>query len=57
MLDLHVPEEARWSAIVKNEVVIHSLAGKLRATLHAFSVFVERRSPDEKGEGTKGPRC
>ena len=41
MLDLRIPE-ARWSVIVKDEVVIHHLAGKLRTTLLAFSIFAER---------------
>ena len=44
MLDLRVPE-ACWSMIVKNELVIHPLAGKLRTTLQAFSIYVERRPP------------
>ena len=50
MLDLCVPE-ARWSVHVKNEVVIHPLAGKLRATLHAYSVFVAQRGNDEERGG------
>ncbi len=41
---------------MKNEVVVHPLAGKLRATLQAYSTFSERRHPDEEGGGRKGHR-
>ena len=50
MLRLRVPE-ARWTAVVKDEHVIHPLAGKLRATLHAYSVFVAQRGNDEEWGG------
>ena len=47
--------EARWTATVKHEQVIHILAGKLRATLHAFSVFVDQRNLDEEKGGRARP--
>ena len=50
MLSLRVPK-ARWTALVKNEHVIHPLAGKLRATLHAYSVFVAQRGNNEERGG------
>ena len=53
MLSLRVPE-ARWTATVKHEQVIHPLAGKLRVTLHAFSVFVDNRNLDEERVGGCG---
>ena len=50
LLDLRVPE-GRWTAQMKNEIVVHPLAGKLRATLLAYSSFSDRRFPDEEGGG------
>jgi hypothetical protein len=50
LLDLRVPE-GRWNVQMKNEVVVHPLAGKLRAALQAFSIFSERRNPEEEGGG------
>ena len=48
MLDLRVPE-ARWSAQVRSDSVVHPLAGKLHATLLAFSSYEEQRLLDEEG--------
>ena len=50
LLDLRVPE-GRWGAQLKNEAVVHPLAGKLRAMLHAYSTFSDRRHPDEEWGG------
>ena len=53
-LCLRVPD-IRWTAHVRNEQVVHPLVGKLLATLHAYSAFMDRRGNDEeRGGGGRG---
>ena len=55
-LCLRVPD-IRWTAQVRNEQVVHPLVGKLLATLHAYSAFMDQRGNDEeRGGGRTRPR-
>ena len=49
-LCLRVPD-VRWTAHVRNEQVVHPLVGKLLATLHAYSSFMDQRGADEERGG------